>query len=126
MCIPGLHLSLGIYDRLWTLLEEACTSLDLRLAEANHGLPSSGGSTFNQYSIVLEQRSSLKAQLQSQNSHAEMLQQLSTYLTLSLPNPEQNQPLQAIRKEAAIAQNRADQIVFIHIMLEFNMQEPPF
>lgn len=31
--LPGLHMSLGIYDRLWSLLEGACTELDLLLAQ---------------------------------------------------------------------------------------------
>ena len=31
--LPGLHISLGVFDRLWTLLEDACTELDLLLAE---------------------------------------------------------------------------------------------
>ena len=45
VCIPGLHLSLGVFDCLWTLLEEACTELDLRLAIELGGLPGPGGVT---------------------------------------------------------------------------------
>lgn len=116
--IPGLHLSLGIFNRLWTLLEEACTSLDLRLAEENHGPSGTGGHTFNEYSIVLEQRSSLKVQLESQVSHAELLEQLATYLSLSVPDPEQSEPLKAVRNEAAIARIRADKMVYNLILLQ--------
>ena len=111
VCIPGLHLSLGIFDRLWTLLEEACTELDLRLATERHGQPGSGGATFNQYSLLLEQLSTLKSQLESQTSHAELLEQLATYMSLNLPDPENSAPLIAIRREAAVACDRADHMV---------------
>ena len=104
---------------MWTLLEEECTELDLRLAtELNlrlatelHGLPGSGGATFNQYSVLLEQLSSFKSQLESQTSHAELLGQLATYMSLSLPDPESSEPLKAIRREAVVARDRADQLV---------------
>ena len=45
-CI-GLHLSLGMFDRLWTLLEDACTELDLRMAKPDHSEGGVGSSTFN-------------------------------------------------------------------------------
>jgi len=30
VCIPGLHLSLGIFNRLWNLLEDACKEIDFQ------------------------------------------------------------------------------------------------
>lgn len=111
VCIPGLHLSLGIFNRLWTLLEEACTELDLRLAEESCGFPGTGGSTFNQYSVLLEQMSSLKVQLKSQTSHAEVLEHLAVFMSLSLPNAETNELLKAVRREAGVAREKADQMV---------------
>ena len=41
MCFPGLHLSLGIFNRLWILLEEECTEVDLALAQES--APGGGG-----------------------------------------------------------------------------------
>ena len=32
MCLPGLHITLGIYLRLFTLLEDECHALDVKLA----------------------------------------------------------------------------------------------
>ena len=34
--MPGLHLSLGIFNRLYDLLEDACEQLDLELAEKSN------------------------------------------------------------------------------------------
>ena len=33
VCFPGLHISLGIFKRIWVILEDSCTRLDLMLAE---------------------------------------------------------------------------------------------
>ena len=33
VCMPGLHVTLGIFDRLFELLEEACYQLDVELAK---------------------------------------------------------------------------------------------
>lgn len=104
---------------MWTLLEEACTELDLRLATERHGQPGSGGATFNQYSLLLEQLSTLKSQLESQTSHAELLEQLATYMSLNLPDPENSAPLIAIRREAAVARDRAS----VHLLFLIQSRE---
>ena len=31
-CLPGLHISIGIFQRLYALLEEECHELDLQIA----------------------------------------------------------------------------------------------
>ena len=111
MCVPGLHLSLGIFDRLWTLLEDACTERDMRMAEANHGGGGVGTDTFVQYSATLQQRSCLKAQLESQLAHVTVLEQFVTFVTLSLPDPENSEPLLAARREASLARSRAEEMV---------------
>ena len=70
-----------------------------------------GGTPFVQYSILLQQRSSLKAQYQSQDAHATLLEHLSTYLTLSLPDEETNTVLQAAKSEAILARKSAQEMV---------------
>ena len=112
MCIPRLYLSLGLFNRLWTLLEEACTELGLRLASRRKPwFPVTCGSTFNQYSVLLEKMSSIKLQLESKTSHTRVLEQLAVYISLSVPNPESSEPLKAIRREAGVARQKVDQIV---------------
>ena len=69
------------------------------MAEANPS-GSGGGSTFQQYSAVLQQHSSLKSQLESQIAHVE---QLNTFLTLTLPDPESSELVRAAKSEATTA-----------------------
>ena len=72
---------------------------------------SGGGSTFQQYSAALKQHSSLKSQLESQIAHVTVLEQLNTFLTLTLPNPESSELVRAARSEATTAHKRAEEMV---------------
>ena len=99
---------LGSLINMWMLLEDACTELDVRMAEENHSEGGVGTNTFVQYSATLQQRSCLKAQLESQLAHVTVLEQLVTYLMLNLPNPESSEPLLSARREASLARSRAE------------------
>ena len=99
------------FDRLWTLLEDACTELDLRMAEVNHGEGGVGSGSFIEYSIALQQRSALKSHLESRMAHVTLLEQLATFLAVSSADPEGSEPLRAMRSEASIARCRAEQMV---------------
>ena len=81
------------------------------MAEANLGSGGGGGSTFQQYSVALQQHSSLKSQLQSQKEQVTVLEQLNTFLTLSLPDPESSELVRAVRSEAITARRTAEQMV---------------
>ena len=60
MCIPGLHISLGIFNRLYSLLENACHELDLLQAEKDTGAGDTrAGTSFGQYSAALRRLSEL-------------------------------------------------------------------
>ncbi len=82
--------------------------LDLKLAASD--ADGVGGFTFSQYSSRLKQRSSLQAQLQSQEGFATLAEQLATYL--SLTNAEDGEPLQALRRDAAVARKKANDMVY--------------
>ena len=81
------------------------------MAEANLGSGTGGGSTFQLYSAAVQQHSSLKSQVASQKEQVAVLEQLSTFLTLSLPDPENNELVRAARSEAMTARRRFDQMV---------------
>ena len=81
------------------------------MAEANLGSGAGGGSTFQLYSAALQQHSSLKSQLASQKEQVTVLEQLSMFLTLSLPDPESSELVRAAKSEAITARRRFDQMV---------------
>ena len=70
-----------------------------------------GGTTVFQSSVLLKQRSSLKAQQESQDTHATLLEQLTTYLALSLPDADTYTILFMAKHEAALTCRRAQVIV---------------
>ena len=74
VCIPGLHLSLGIYNRLWSILIGACTELDIKLALLNRGdgTPSSS-STYNHFATLLRKKSLLQMEFEAQQSYVSVV-----------------------------------------------------
>lgn len=101
VCLPGLHISLGIYDRLWELLEGECTQLDLLLAENTS--VQGGESSFMNYVVALKKREQLNLSLTAAEQRVTVLDQLVTFFSLNLPNPSQNQQLKTIREASSKA-----------------------
>ena len=62
VCPPGLHITLGIFYRIWSLLEEGCHELDLELATRTSHNPSDR-ETFKKYSLLVTQLSEKRLNL---------------------------------------------------------------
>ena len=97
VCIPGLHLSLGIFNRLYTILENAYHELDLLQAERN-GVENLAGTSFGSYSAA-------HLQVLPKNRLLELTQQvcrdggqLMAYLALRLADADTSPQLQFLRK----------------------------
>lgn len=118
VCIPGLHLSLGIFSRLFHLLEDACKQLDLELIARNSQIDL-GGPTFQRYTALQSEVCELKERLSKEKQEAILLSQLSTYLTVTVQSPAANPTVLQIRQEASAAQRRVVQTVNGHKMIEY-------
>ncbi len=114
VCLPGLHMSLGIYNRLWDLLEGACTELDLLLAE--HTSAGVGAGTYSEYVTALKKRESLKSSLADKENHATNLEQLVTFFSLASQTSSGNQQLSNLRQEASKARLEVNALVCIDIL----------
>ena len=79
VCIPGLHLSLGIFDRLWTLLEGACKEIDFLCAVDGAGDTSVEG---------FRKLSSLKNDIETQQKYIDVLTEILTFSLLTGSNME--------------------------------------
>lgn len=91
----NLHtaLSLGIYNRLWSLLIGACTELDLNLALLISGDSTpSGSSTYDHFSTLLRKKS---------------------ISSLTMPDAESNSFLGQLRKSAADAHKTLQKMVWL-------------
>eukprot|EP00731_Ephydatia_muelleri_P006799 Em0003g1047a len=81
VCPPGLHITLGIFTKLFHLLEAACHQLDLELAL--HITDFTGpSSSFSKYSQELQNLSFLQAELEKAQQSHEELQNMATYMAL--------------------------------------------
>ncbi len=109
VCLPGLHISLGIFLRLFTLLEDACHKLDFKLAQETS--PSQRAQTsFAAYSQALRETRELQEERQRLDEEATTLEQVVSYLTLNLPTPLQHPTVSGVATEA---KSRRDQISHI-------------
>lgn len=61
--MTGLHLSLGIFNRLFELFEEACTRLDLKFACRQDTTTSIGGESFQNYVALHKKLVDLRQQV---------------------------------------------------------------
>ena len=99
VCPPGLHISLDIFFRLFTLLEDACHELDVSVALQS--TPGSAGPSFIQYTDALQRQSTLRDDIDTVNGQIACLEQIVTLTMVTLPPgaPQTNTFLQQMADE---------------------------
>ena len=117
MCIPGLHISLGIFNKLFNLFKDACTELDVQLA-AKDGSQGLGGDSFEQYMGKLKQLEDLKEQHAAQLQKLTLLTQLTSFLLVTVPAPQQCTTIQQLHSEAATLQQQQTVLVILNSHLQ--------
>ena len=68
----GLHISLGIFVRLFNVFEASCIKLDLQVFLTGAG----AGATYKRYAEALTEQTSMKEVLQTQKSLVDGLEQV--------------------------------------------------
>ena len=111
MCPPGLHISLGIFFRLFTLLEDACHELDV-LATQQH-TPGSAGPSYARYTDALLQQSTLQDSIETVKAQIKCLEQVFTLTLVTLPPaaPQTNTLLQQIATEISTKKKEIEEMV---------------
>ena len=79
VCPPGLHIMLGIFTKMFHLLEALCCQLDLELASRTTDFDSSN---FSKYSQALQRLPLLQGDLKTTQHSQQVLQQVATYVAL--------------------------------------------
>eukprot|EP00731_Ephydatia_muelleri_P019686 Em0012g511a len=85
VCVPGLHITQGIFLKLFSVFEEACRRIDLKLALYCPTAPLSR-SQFDEYSKALKDLSEIISELETVHLEEETFQQLATYCSISVGN----------------------------------------
>ncbi len=97
VCIPRLHISLGIFNRIWKLLENSCQELDfkrsLEVCGASHSV---GGHCSN-----IQKLSSVRAEIEVQKKYSSVLSEMRTYCVLTSNSGGTNELEDSLKKELA-------------------------
>ena len=110
VCPPGLHISLGIFQRLFELLEAECHKLDLAYAE-NCQLLQTGPSSFEADTNSLQELTTLSATAERLNTQIAWLEQTRSYMALTTQDPESSGPFRILTEELAKVKRRQKEIV---------------
>lgn len=112
MCIPGLHLSLGIYDRIWCLLGGALTELDLELAKLKSGSATpTGSSTYNHFSSLLQKIAHKQLEVDTQSAYTLQVDEMITHATLMTPNVQISSMVKELQKGSETAHKTLKKMV---------------
>ena len=65
--LPGLHISLGIFMKLWTLLEAECHKLELELAQHTTGT-TGDREAYRKYSAAIHDLTCLRGKKRKQSN----------------------------------------------------------
>ena len=115
MCPPGLHITLGIFYRLFKLFEEACHELDA----VAHFKDDVGGASFVKYSSSLREQNKLKEEEERIKKQVSGMEQLITVLGLALPNADSHLPYQQLVLELRSRKDRLQKVVSTKFMVPF-------
>ena len=103
-------MSLGIFMKLWTLMERECHELDLKLAQYTSG--NAGDRVgFLTYSAIIREISQLQEERQAQGALADALDQAVTTVALQLENSESNPHFRVLQQEALRARDQVEKLV---------------
>ncbi len=97
MCLPGLHITLRVFHRLFTLFEDECHQLDLQLAELTNPQAGDRSAYCSHSKTVHEERKLLDAR-DLLEDEIKWLEQTTSYLTLNSANPSTDPTLLAVLK----------------------------
>lgn len=116
MVVPGLHLSLGIFLRLFTMLEAALHELDLKIALEISRSSSSEieEAPFEVYVMKLRDAQRLEAEASGLYQKADHYAEQALWMSIETPEDVKNQNLVELRKEISQLQNTANEKVYVY------------
>lgn len=92
-------------------MEAACHELDLSYALTTGSLGDQGGVSFEKYTSSIHQLFLLKEESEKQRQVVSVLEQLNTFMALTLQLPEGNPSLDEVRREAQVQRKQLQDVV---------------
>ena len=114
VALPALHISLGIFDRLYKLYKDACHELDVKLAAAMSA-PVQGTDTFMQYSKQIQEKGKMTEKMEEILNEAEWYEDLAVQLAFfHEQGVERDGEVSAVQREAIKLHEEANSLVSKH------------
>ena len=108
VCPPALHITLGVFFRLFTLFERDCHQLDLSGALIQSSDSASALESYATYAEALRRTHTLADKLDEQKRELTQLEQLVSFLTLQLPSA---QVIEALHQQLVNKRNEIKELV---------------
>ena len=115
MAIPALHISLGIFNKIFKLFQDACHSLDIKLAESL-STPEDSSISFKEYCATKQKMKDYQKQLNFYNESAITSEEIAMWIAMDEDNEAQDQA-ETLMKESVDYHNQAEKLVRLHYML---------
>ena len=112
VCPPALHITLGVFYSLFTLFERECHQLDLTTALHTSSAPGPALESFRSYSKALQEVHRITDLIEEERSGLNGLQQLVSYLTISLTSTQAAQAMQCLHQQLVTKRERIKQLVY--------------
>ena len=106
-----MHLTLGIYNRIWSLLGGALTELDLKLAKLKSGDTTPTTSTYKHFSSLLERIALKQFEVDTQRDYAKVVDEMVTHFTLTSPDAQTSSFIKKLRTSATSAHKTLKKMV---------------
>ena len=104
------------------MLDDACNELDLKLSESSEESIGSG-SIYNHYVGLMRRRSGLATELDNQQNELIVLNEMMTFASISLPDDEDNDVLNELRKDAHATHSSVNNMVNVSVSLYTNVKQ---
>ena len=110
MCPPGLHITLGIFLRLFVLLEDACHQLDLSASLQG----SDCGPSYERYSAALHKLTNIKDERLRLQNELNVLEQIITFTAATAANATSNPLFNNLASTVASMKEKKKHVRVLH------------
>ena len=110
VCLPGLHITLGVFFRLFTLLEDECHNLDLQMA-ASSSTQEGDRPGFVAFTEVIKKERALLDEKALVENELKWLGQILSHLVINSAIPSTDPQVVGINKLAAERKKRWHELV---------------
>lgn len=124
MCLPGLHITLGVFFRLFTLLEDECHSLDIQMALS--ATPASGDRpNFSEYALAMQKERTMLDEKARLEGELKWCYQVLSRVVLNSTNPATDATVLAVASAIADNKKKVGELVS-HLSKMGYYREQPF